>query len=308
MSSPRVLITGGVGFIGSHLADALLARGCEVIAYDNLSLGRRENLPAEARLVVGDVRDADALTAAAQGVDTVFHLAARVAIRDSIDRFDEDADVNLTGTLNVLRACRRARPRRLVFASSMAVYADSPRPEPNPETHPVEPISPYGISKLAGEKYVLCVAPRVGVEPIVLRFFNTYGPRQADTPYVGVVSIFVRRLLAGQAPAIFGDGEQSRDFIHVADVASACARAMTCEPSGFIANVGTGVATSVNRIAALLCERIDPRLVPARLPEQPGELRNCIADPSQARRIMGFAAARRLEDEIDAVIEHLRSG
>lgn len=307
MPARRVLITGGAGFIGSHLADALLARGCEVIIYDNLSTGRRENVAQAAKLIEGDVRDGERLGAALRAVDTVFHLAARVSIRDSIRHFAEDADINLTGTLRVLEACRNAPPRRLVFASSMAVYADSPTPAPVHEDYATEPLSPYGLSKLAAEKYVLRLAPHLGVEPVVLRLFNTYGTRQIDTPYVGVASIFIRRLLAGQPPCIFGDGEQRRDFVHVSDIVAACLLAMEGSQSGFVANVGTGRATSVNELAALLCERIAPPLRPQYAPAPPGELRNCIADISTARQRLGYEPRARLEERIDEVIAYLRA-
>lgn len=306
MTVRRVLVTGGAGFIGSHLVEALRARGDRVVVYDNLSMGRRENVPSDVPLIPADVRDAAALGAAMQDVDTVFHLAARVSVRDSLRSFAEDADVNLFGTLRVLEACAAARPRRLVFASSMAVYADSPRPDPVSETYHAEPLSPYGVAKLAAERYVLQLAPQFDVEPVVLRFFNTYGTRQTDTPYVGVISIFVRRLLAGRTPAIFGDGEQCRDFVHVSDIVSGCLLAMEAPRAGIVANIGTGVATSVNALAALLCERIAPHIRPERGPAQPGELRNCIADVSAARKLLGYTPCASLAEKLEEVIEYLR--
>lgn len=306
MEYHRVLVTGGAGFIGSHLTEALLARHREVVVYDNLSTGRRENLPADAKLIEADVRDLDRLRAAMHGADAVFHLAARVSIRDSIQHFAEDAEVNLLGTLRVLKACASTRPRKLILASSMAVYADSPRPDPVDESHPTEPISPYGISKLAAEKYCLQLCPQFGVEPVVLRLFNTYGPRQTDTPYVGVISIFIRRLLKGEAPTIFGSGEQSRDFVHVSDIVAANILALESEARGCILNAGTGVATSVNRVAALLCRKIAPDIEPEAAPAQPGELQNCIADVSAARRVLGYRPLVALADKIDDVIAYFR--
>lgn len=306
MTSRRVLVTGGAGFIGSHLVEALRARGDRVVVYDNLSMGRRENLPADVPLIQADVRDTAALAAAMQGVDSVFHLAARVSVRDSLRSFADDAEVNLFGTLRVLEACSAAQPRRLVFASSMAVYADSPRPDPVPETYRAEPLSPYGVAKLAAEQYVLKLAPRFGVEPVVLRFFNTYGTRQTDTPYVGVISIFVRRLLAGRTPTIFGDGEQCRDFVHVSDIVSGCLLATETPRTGIVANIGTGVATSVNALAAMLCERIAPHIRPERGPAQAGELRNCVADISAARELLGYAPRASLAERLEEVIDYLR--
>ncbi len=307
MRSQRVLVTGGAGFIGSHLAEALLARGHEVTVYDNLSMGRRENVPAGARFVEGDIRDQERLRSALAGMDAVHHLAARVTIRDSIRNFAEDADVNLMGTLRVLHACGQTGVRRFILASSMAVYADSPTPRPVAEEYLTAPISPYGISKLAAEKYVLQLCPLMGIQPVVLRFFNTYGTRQTDTPYVGVISIFIRRLLAGKRPTIFGDGEQSRDFVHVSDIVGANVLALEGEARDCVLNVGTGRATSVNAMTRLLCDRIAPNLQPEYAPAQPGELRNCVADVTQAERVLGYRPAARLEDHIGEVIEHLRA-
>ncbi len=306
MNRERILVTGGAGFIGSHLTEALRARGREVVVYDNLSLGRRENVPTGVRLIEADVRDRERLQMALEGVDTVFHLAARVSIRDSIQNFAEDADVNLLGTLRLLQACAKCPPSKLILASSMAVYADSPRPDPVRESHTTEPLSPYGIAKLTAEKYCLHICPQIGVSPIVLRFFNTYGTRQSDTPYVGVISIFTRRLLRGQPPIIFGTGQQSRDFVHVSDIVAANLLALESPVTGRIMNVGTGRAVSVNQIAALLCDRIAPGTQPEWAPAQPGELQNCVADVSAARELLGFRPLSKLEDRIDEVIAYLR--
>ncbi len=307
MSVRRVVVTGGAGFIGSHLAEALLAHGCEVVVYDNLSLGRRENIPAGAEFVAGDVRDPERLLVALRGAHAVYHLAARVSIRDSLPHFAADADINLLGTLRVLQACATTRPERLILASSMAVYADSPQPAPVTETYRTEPISPYGIAKLAAEKYCLQVCPQIGVRPIVLRFFNTYGTRQTDTPYVGVISIFVRRLLRGAPAIVFGDGAQCRDFVHVSDIVAANVRALEADVAACVCNVGTGQATSVNQIAELLTERIAPHLTPQHAPSQPGELQNCVADVSRADRVLGYRPHVRLEERIGEVIDYLRA-
>jgi len=307
MSVRRVVVTGGAGFIGSHLAEALLARGCEVVVYDNLSMGRRENIPVGAEFVEGDVRDPERLLTALRGAHAVYHLAARVSIRDSLPHFAEDAEINLLGTLRVLQVCTQTRPERFVLASSMAVYADSPQPTPVPEGYRTEPISPYGVAKLAAEKYCLQVCPQIGMRPIVLRFFNTYGTRQTDTPYVGVISIFVRRLLRGEPAVVFGTGEQCRDFVHVSDIVAANVRALEADVAACVCNVGTGRATSVSQSAALLTERIAPHLTPQYAPSQPGELQNCVADVSQTERVLGYRAQARLEERIDEVIEYLRA-
>lgn len=309
MSSKRVLVTGGAGFIGSHLTDALLTRGYRVAVYDNLSMGRRSNVPKDAEFIHADMQDRARLEQALRGVDVVYHLAARVSIRDTSDKFIEDAQTNLMGTLNLLAACGAVRPQQLVLASSMAVYADSPTPAPVSESYPARPISGYGIAKLAAERYCLQLCPQWGVSPTVLRFFNTFGPRQTYTPYVGVITIFIKRLLAGEPLRIFGTGEQSRDFVHVSDIVSGCLRAIEAPADADqerIFNIGTGRATSVLEIAAMLNERLAPRSTPEFAPAQPGELHNCVADIDRARRVLAYAPQSTLDDRIDEVIEYLK--
>lgn len=306
MSIRRVVVTGGAGFIGSHLTEALLARGLEVVVYDNLSTGQRDNVPTGAELVEGDIRDLEHLTAAMRGAQAVHHLAARVSVRDSLPNFAEDAEINLLGTLRVLQACAATKPQRMILASSMAVYADSPTPAPVAESYATRPLSPYGVAKLAAEHYCLQIAPHIGVRPMILRFFNTYGTRQTDTPYVGVISIFIRRLLRGEAPTIFGAGTQCRDFVHVSDIVAANVCCLEADTDACVCNVGTGRATSVNQIAALLTQRLAPQLAPRHAPAQPGELQNCVADVAQAARVLGYHPRGKLEERIDEVIEYLR--
>ena len=304
MSAPgfqRALVTGGAGFIGQHLARALLGRGIAVTVLDDLSVGRIENVPAGARFVQGDVRDSGALEAALEGVDCVFHEAALVSVRASLDRFVEDADVNLMGTLALLRAMARARVRSALLASSMAVYADRPRPEPVAESAPTEPISPYGVAKLAAERYWLLLCRAAGIRATAFRYFNTYGPGQTFTPYVGVITIFVNRLLAGKPPIIYGDGEQCRDYVHVDDVVAANLLALERGCDGRVFNVGTGCGTTVNAIAAELTARLAPGLEPIREPAPVGEVRNSIADISAIRRELGFEPSRSRLDCSDVI-------
>jgi UDP-glucose 4-epimerase len=287
----RVLITGGAGFIGHHLAHALLARGVGVTVLDDLSMGKRENVPAAARLVEGDVRDPAAVQSALDGVDAVLHEAAIVSIRASVEHFVRDAEVNLMGTLNLLRQMAGRPIRRAVLASSMAVYADSPRPDPLAEDAPTVPIAPYGFAKLAAERYWLMMGGHVGVPATVLRYFNTYGPNQSFTPYVGVITIFIRRLLAGEAPVIFGDGEQRRDFVHVDDIVRANLGVLDADEAavaGRTFNVGTGRATSVNEVARGLVDVIAPGTPLEYAPAQAGELRNAIADPSALAAVLDW--------------------
>ncbi len=298
----RVLVTGGAGFIGSHLVERLLSEGIGVVVLDNLSVGKRENVPAQAEFMQGDVCDADQVIGAMSGADAVVHLAAKVSIRASVAGFYEDAQTNLLGTLNVLRACASLAVKKFVYASSMAVYADAPQPHPLPETYATMPVSPYGVAKLACERYAELVAEQSGFQAVALRYFNTYGPRQTYTPYVGVITIFVQRLLRGEPPIVFGDGEQCRDLVYVGDIVDCTYRAMVHDVHNEIFNVGSGAGISVNRIAELLCARLQPGLKPVHAAEHPGELRNSVADIRKARQLLGYEPRGRLEDELDEII------
>lgn len=290
-SVPRLrhaLVTGGAGFIGHHLAAALLGRGLQVTILDDLSMGRRENVPPGARLVIGDVRDPVALDDALADVDCVFHEAALVSVRASVDGFLRDADVNFMGTLRLLESLRGRSVRKAVFASSMAVYADASTPEPLSESALTVPISPYGVAKLAAERAFHLVCAQAGIESTVLRYFNTYGPNQTPTPYVGVITIFIRALLAGRMPVVFGDGEQRRDFVHVDDIVAANLAVLEGRAPQRTFNVGTGRATSVNEVAAGLIAILAPGGVPDRAPAQPGEMRNAIAGTDAIRHTLGW--------------------
>jgi len=308
-ASEHALVTGGAGFIGHHLVAALLRRGLAVTVLDDLSMGRRDNVPGAARFVHGDVRDPDAVARALEGVDVVFHEAAVVSIRASVEGFVRDADVNLMGTLRLLEQVAGSGVRRAVLASSMAVYADSDVPVPRDESWTTEPLSPYGVAKLAAERDWLLMGRALGLHATVLRYFNTYGPGQTPTPYVGVITIFAQGLLEGRAPVVFGDGEQRRDFVHVSDVVDANlavlddARGAT---AGRVFNVGTGRATSVNEIARALCERIDPALVPRHGPARPEEMRHAVADASALRAATGWRPRRPALD-VDDVVAALRA-
>jgi UDP-glucose 4-epimerase len=284
----RALVTGGAGFIGSHLVRALLERGMAVTVLDDLSVGRRENVPRDARLVHGDVRDPAVVDRALDGVDCVLHEAAVVSVRASVDEFHRDADVNLMGTLTLLGRMAGRGVRRAVLASSMAVYADSPHAAPLGESHRTAPLSPYGIAKLAAEHYWLLLCRRLDIPATVLRYFNTYGPGQTLTPYVGVITIFINRLLAGHPPVIFGDGEQRRDFVHVDDIVAANLLALESGVTGQIFNVGTGRGTSVNEIAHELTALLAPGVAPVHAEAQPGEMQNAVADITAIRAALGF--------------------
>lgn len=305
--SGGVLVTGGAGFIGSHLVRALLARGEVVTVYDNLSVGRRENVPPGARLIVGEVTDPAALATAVAGQRAVVHLAARVAIRSSFDFAVEDTLTNVVGTAAVMRAVRDAGTvRRVVAASSMAVYADSDTPQPVSEDHPTRPVSPYGISKLALEQLVHRMAEAAGAGSVVLRLFNTYGLGQALSPYVGVATIFTHALRDGRQATIFGDGQQCRDFVHVSDVVQAMLLALDASAvTGETFNVGTGTATSVNRLYELVATALGANQPPIHAPAVPGELRNSIADVTRIGQRLGYRPTRTLETSLPEVVREL---
>ena len=301
----RALVTGGAGFIGSHLTRRLLTEGRAVTVIDNLSVGRREAVPDGARFVHGDIRDAAAVAEALRDVDCVFHLAAQVTIRGSFDKFYEDLDTNVMGTARLLQALDPARVKWFTFASSMAVYADAPSPAPITEQHPTQPLSPYGSGKLAGESVARQILEARGIPLTVTRFFNTFGPGQTYTPYVGVLTIFVTRLLRGEDITIFGDGEQQRDFIHVSDIVSGVVGATGRAPGTF--NLGTGVGTSLNQLASLVLERLAPGRTAAHAPTQAGELRFSVADISAARQAFGFSPEHTLSANLDDVVNAVRA-
>ena len=311
--SDRILITGGAGFIGSHVGWLLLEQGHEVTVVDNLSVGSRERVPDGADLIVADVLDGERMQGIVQDrrIDKICHLAARVSIRASTDGFREDAEINILGTLSMLQAALQSDVRKFVFASSMAVYADSLTPDPVAEDYSTAAISPYGISKLASERFVENILTQAGREHVSLRFFNTYGPNQTYTPYVGVITIFINKLLSGEDPVVFGDGEQIRDFVYVGDIAAGVASALGGENVSGVFNLGSGRPRSVNQVADLLRRKIDPSRTIGYAPKKPGEITNSVADISAARSALGFNPTGVLEDRIDEVIDAIsaeRSG
>ena len=301
----RALVTGGAGFIGSHLTRKLLAAGRQVTVIDNLSVGRRDAVPEGARFVRGDIRDESALADALTDVDCVFHLAAQVTIRGSFDRFYEDLDTNVMGTARLLRAVDPSRVKWFTLASSMAVYADAASPAPITESHLTVPISPYGIGKLAAEGVSRQILEARGIPFTAVRYFNTFGPGQTYTPYVGVITIFVTRLVGGQGITVFGDGEQQRDFVHVDDIAAGTLATLGRTPGTY--NLGTGRGTSLNQLAAMLVARLAPEHGVAYAPAQAGELRYSVADITAARTALDYHPTRSLEADLDEVIADIRA-
>lgn len=300
----HALVTGGAGFIGSHLTRALLAEGRRVTVLDNLSVGRREAVPEGARFVHGDIRDEAAVGDALRDVDCVFHLAAQVTIRGSFDRFQEDLDTNVMGTARLLRSVDREQVKWFTLASSMAVYADADSPAPIDETHLKRPLSPYGVGKLAAEDVSGQIMEARGIPFTAVRFFNTYGPGQTYTPYVGVLTIFITRLLRGEAITIFGDGEQQRDFIHVSDIVAGTVATPGRAPGRY--NLGTGRGTSLNQLATMVLAKLAPETRPQYVGAQAGELRFSVANIDAARRELGFAPKQSLRHDLDDVIAFVR--
>ena len=293
----RVLVTGGAGFIGTHLCRRLLADGHAVSVVDNESTGRRSNLPAEVRFAHGDVaKVAEVEPAFARGLDAICHIAGQVSIIRSFTDPTVDLRTNVEGTLNVLQLCLKYKVSRLVYASSMTIYGNGGA-VPTPETERCWPDSHYGITKLAGERYVHATAerPDLGFDLNVtsLRMYSVYGPGQAfDNPYQGVLGIFLGNLLRGEPITIFGDGEQTRDFVYIGDIVEGWVRALqTPAANGRVINLGSGRSLSINQLAeAAVAAFGDPggtrKIV--RAPARPGEQRSVRANVAQAKSILGW--------------------
>jgi nucleoside-diphosphate-sugar epimerase len=300
----KALVTGGAGFIGSNLAHALLARGHEVRLLDNFSTGHRSNLEAlDADLVEGDLRSYERVAAAVDGVEVVFHQGALPSVPRSIQDPLTSAAVSVEGTLNVLLAARDAGVRRVVFASSSSVYGNAPG-MPRRESQPVAPLAPYAVSKLAAEQYCM-VANRVyGVETVALRYFNVFGERQDPmSGYAAVIPKFIRLMLDGQRPTIFGDGETSRDFTHVENVVEAnLAAAADPAAAGRVMNIAIGSSHTLNELVGTLRRLLDSDLEPEYAPHRPGDVPESLADVSLARELIGYEPRVAFEEGLQRTI------
>ncbi|HEX2163568.1 MAG TPA: NAD-dependent epimerase/dehydratase family protein [Thermoanaerobaculia bacterium] len=294
-----VLVTGGAGFIGSHLAEAFAAAGRRVVVLDDLSSGRRENLPDGAELHVLDVRTPEAAALVEiVAPDLLVHQAAQMDVRRSVADPVFDASVNVVGTLNLLEAARRAGTRRVLFASTGGAIYGEQEVHPAPEGHPERPLSPYGVAKLAVERYLGFYVQEHGMDAVCLRYANVYGERQSPHGEAGVVAIFLDRLLAGQPTTIHGDGLQTRDYVHVSDVVRAnLAAAELPAGCGFrVYNVGTGRETSVVELHRRLAEALGMEAAATHGPAKAGEQRRSSVDPSRGRRELGLPEALGLEE------------
>lgn len=306
----KALITGGAGFIGSHIAERLVSERHSVRVYDNLSSGRRENLAGfgkDVELVKADVRDLAALEASAAGCDVIFHQAAVVSVPYSVEHPQETHDVNIQGTLNVLLAARKCGVRRVVFACSAAIYGEEPT-LPKRETMAAEPVSPYGVEKITGEYYLQVWSKLYAIETVSLRYFNVFGPRQdPSSPYSGVISIFVDKALRGEQPQIFGDGSQCRDFVYVANVVDANYLAATRPAiSGRAYNVACGERTTLNDLLRIIGRAVGTDITPKYREPRAGDIKESLADITRAREELGYAPKIGVEEGLNRLIEHIK--
>lgn len=306
----KALVTGGAGFIGSHLVEALASVGTRVVVLDNLSNGALSNLDSVKDRIEfhqNDIRQLEILANVAQGCDVIFHLAAVVAVQQTIDDPVESAMVNDIGTINVLEAARRNNVRRFVLASSCAVYGDDPR-LPKEETMTPVPTSPYAVHKLTAEHHARVYSKLFGLKAASLRFFNVFGPRQdPSSPYSGVISIFMTRAISNQKPVIYGDGNQSRDFVFVKDVVKALMLAAGLQNSaGSVLNIGTGHNVTINQLWDLIASLAGRQLPPEYAPARAGDILHSVARIDLAQSLLDFKPDFSLERGLAATLEWYR--
>ena len=306
----KVLITGGAGFIGSHLTDRLLEVGAEVRILDDLSTGKRENLPDHDALefIKGDIRDTEMVSRCLKGIDAVVHLAAIASVQASIDDPIHTHQVNFDGTLNLLEASRRTGIKRFLYACSAAVYGDAAS-VPVSENVALNPLSPYAVDKLTGEYYLLYYYRKHGLAATSFRFFNIYGPRQdPSSPYSGVISIFVNRLLQNQPVTLFGDGSQTRDFVYVTDLADLLARAVNgLDGVGGVFNVGTGMRYSLLQLLEYLEKMSGRKIVHQHVAARLGDIQHSCADVSRLKRVFGSAPATPFDQGLKKLLESMNT-
>jgi nucleoside-diphosphate-sugar epimerase len=310
----KYLITGGAGFIGSHIAETLLKRGESVRVFDNLTTGRQLNLealrghPGQVEFTHGDLRDREAIKAAARGTEVVFHQAALASVPQSIADPVASLEINVTGTQNVLLAARDADIRRVVYASSSAVYGDAPI-LPKSEELPPDPMSPYAAQKLSGE-FLCSVFSRIyGVETVALRYFNVFGPRQDPaSEYAAVIPRFLTALLHKQRPVVFGDGEQTRDFVYIENVVQANLLAATAPAAvGQAINIGCGERISLNAVLQIASELLDTHIDAEYRAARIGDVRDSVAAISKARELLGFVPQISFREGLARMLERLQA-
>ncbi len=300
----NTLVTGGAGFIGSNIVRLLVEEGHQVTVLDNLSSGYRCNLDAfpGVRFIEGDIRDEATVNRATAGVEVVFHVAASVGNARSIERPIEDSEINVIGTLRVLEAARQAGVRKIVQSSSAGVFGEL-KTLPIGEDHPAEPDSPYGASKLAAEKLCLAYRKIYDLEVVCLRYFNVYGINQRYDAYGNVIPIFAHRMLQGMSLTIFGDGEQTRDFINVRDVALANYQSAIGKGVSGAFNIGSGTRVTINRLARLMSEVAGIPTVIEYGPARSGDVRHSLADISAAREVLGYKPSVELQEGLNEYMQ-----
>ena len=307
MSARHYLITGGCGFIGSHIAEELVNQQEQVTIFDNLSTGKLENIDGfkdRVNLIIGDICDYKLLLQSMSGITHVFHEAANVSVFDSVERPHINNEINITGTLNVLRCAADNGAKRIVMASSCAIYGNDPA-LPKVETMKPAPASPYAVSKITDEYYLSVFSALYGIEAVSLRYFNVYGPRQdPSSPYSGVISIFATCAIDGHKPHIFGDGCQTRDFVYVKDVVQANLLAMHNQEvgQGEVFNIGTGQTTSLLDLLHYLRDITDADLTPVFNPARPGDVLHSQADISLAADRLNYSPRFSLQNGLEELI------
>jgi UDP-glucose 4-epimerase len=304
----RILVTGGAGFIGSHLTEGLIHRNLEIICLDNFSYGVHKNLEtiiddSNLEVVEGDIRDRTLLSKICKDIEAVIHLAAVVSVEKSFERPWETNEINVTGTIDLLDVCVKNRVRRFIYISSAAVYG-LPLRLPVDENHPTNPISPYGASKLAAEQYVRAFSKAYGLETAILRIFNAYGSRQRISQYSGVISIFIEQALKGEQLTIYGDGTQTRDLIYVEDVVDAIMKSIEHEKvTDAVINIASGKPTKIKDLAKTVINLVGKGLEIKYLPDKKGDIKHSYARTEKALELIDFKAKTSLEEGLKKILK-----
>lgn len=303
----KLLVTGGAGFIGSHLTDALIENGHEVIIVDNLLMGKLENVHPKAKFVLMDIRAKEIEKLfSLEKFDAIFHLAAQMDVRKSVENPVFDAEVNILGTLNLLQNAVQFNVKKIIFASTGGAVYGEQHEFPCPENHPTQPVSPYGITKLTVEKYLYFYSVEYNLRYVILRLANVYGPRQNPHGEAGVVAIFTRKLLSSGQPIINGDGKQTRDYVYVGDVVEANLRALDY-PENDTFNIGTGIETDVNRIFHLLNQLTGRNVQEQHGPPKPGEQKRSVIDYKKAKKLLGWEPKVHLEEGLKRTVDFFKT-
>lgn len=304
----KAVVTGGAGFIGSHLCQKLVNLEMEVVVVDDLSKGSADALPENVRLSACSVTEREAVCRLLDGVDIVFHLAARTSIQGYGSELYEGCLTNVLGTVSLLSCFEEQSVKKIVFTSSAAVYGEGVPGRKNSEALLPAPISPYGISKLSSEQFICDICGKLGIDFQILRLFNVFGPGQRSGAYAGVINEFIKEVIRGKPPQVWGDGEQARDFVHVDDVVNAFVLAMNSEIAGQVINIGTSFPTSINQLARLVLAEMGSSLNPEHVKGSEGEIMYSVADITKAENVLGYEIRNNIEDGIGSVVSWLSKG